>query len=128
MSCDACTDLVDIRDLSWPYTVKTCAACGRKIKQRRLGAHGIGIQRDAEDEFVIPREFIAVSANPLKSTGTLSRPGIIWFAKLVFDVDLASQARREILPEVFEALFGANEKVLRESELLKQFPLLGKIT
>lgn len=115
MSCDACELLEDITDLKWPYTVKTCTSCGRKIKQRRSGEHGIGVVVDHGDSFVMPREFLVLSANPLKGTGEFSQAGLLWFAKLIFDVELAKKERVLDMPEVLQALLDANEKTLRDS-------------
>lgn len=118
MSCAECKDLVDIADLRWPYTIRTCT-CGREIKLRRLGEHGTGIKIEAGDRFVMPREFLVLAANPLKSTGQFFRSGIPWFAELIFEPDLAKADNRQRMPEALQALIDANEGILKESEQLK---------
>ena len=84
MTCTACKELTEITDLTRPYTVRTCAKCGRKIKQRHPGAHGVGLNVQKGDQIVLPAGFLTLSANPLKGTGHFSSAGLKWFAELVF--------------------------------------------
>ena len=118
VSCDICRQLVDIADITRPYTVKTCT-CGRKIKQRRAGDHGIGLRIEAGDAFVMPAEALRLAANPLKGSGQFSRAGLAWFAELIFQVDLAKRDNRDRIQETFQAQIDANEQTLRNSALLK---------
>ncbi len=84
MSCKQCKHLVDISDLSTPYVIRTCSNCGRKINLREPGDKGHGIKVEKGDQFTFPANFLKISANPLKGTGSLSRAGLAWFAELIF--------------------------------------------
>ena len=64
MTCTECNNLQDITDLSQPYVVRTCDKCGRKIKLRTPGPHGMGFHVKTGDEVVLPEVFLRISANP----------------------------------------------------------------
>lgn len=87
------------------------------MRIRELGKHGIGIEIRKGDEFVIPAGFIQISANPLKGSGHLSRPGLAWFIELVFGTDITVN-RDNFLPYLDKQL-EAFERFLRESHLFK---------
>lgn len=116
MSCNKCTNLKDINDLSSPYVIRTCSSCGRGIKLREPGNNGHGIKIEKGDQFIFPKDYIKIAANPLKSSGTLSTGGLEWFAKLIFIEDLPQQ--KEIIEEIIEKneQFGLN--YLKKSEFL----------
>ncbi len=84
MACNKCDSIKDVSDVDGPYTVRTCDGCGREIKYREFGKHGIGLEIRAGSQVVIPANFLQISANPLKSTGHLTRSGVAWFAEHVF--------------------------------------------
>src|SRR5438105_1320682 len=88
VSCDACKLICDVLDSEGPYSIRTCSGCGRRMKVPELGKHGIGIDIRKGDEFVVPAGFIQISANPLKSSSHLYRPGLAWFIELVFGTDI----------------------------------------
>jgi hypothetical protein len=118
MACDHCRDLVDITDLTQLYTVTTCS-CGREIKLRRRGAHGIGIVIEAGDNVVMPAEALKIAANPLKGSGQLSRTGVAWFGELVFGVELAKRENKESVEEAIQKLIDVTEEQLKRSDHLK---------
>jgi antiviral defense system Shedu protein SduA len=84
VACNRCDSIEDVSDVDGPYTVRTCDGCGREIKYRVFGKHGIGLVIPAGHQPVIPANFLQISANPLKSTGHLTRSGVAWFAEHVF--------------------------------------------
>ena len=117
MPCDACNHIVDIENLDQPHIIRRCSACGRKMHIYSPGKHGIGIKANAGDQFVIPKDWITLHANPLKGRGRLSKAGLIWFAKFLLLGDLPKK-ENDIGHEIEK-----NEKlcdtILSESGLLK---------
>lgn len=84
MPCPDCDNLKDVDEALGPYTVHVCKSCGRSIRSRTPGDHGIGFRIERGQQVVIPKEWLKIAANPLKSTGTLSGAGLQWFAEMVF--------------------------------------------
>jgi hypothetical protein len=121
MPCSECNNLQDITDLSQPYVVRTCEKCGRKIKLRTPGPHGIGFDVKKGDEVVIPAGFLTIAANPLKGSGHLSRYGLNWFAEQVFGIDISK--RREDFPAAIRALIQSNESFFEGAQYLKGLDL-----
>ena len=66
MACGSRSAIQDAPETGEPYVVRTCDDCGRKIRVRERGKHGIGIEVKKGDQFVLPEGFIQISANPLK--------------------------------------------------------------
>lgn len=118
MACVKCKKLKDIQDLSRPYVVRTCK-CGRKIKLRTPGAHGIGFKVNKGDQVIMPASFLTLSANPLKGAGNFSKEGLAWFAELVFGVDISKKEHREKFPERLTKVIESNEVFFRDAECLK---------
>ena len=110
-------------DLSRPYVVRACAKCGRPIKLREPGAHGIGFKINKGDQVVMPAEFLTLSANPLKGTGQFSSHGLKWFAEMVFGIDLAKKKSREDFPAALRAIMESNEGFFKDAEYLKGLDL-----
>lgn len=123
MACKACAKLKDITDLSRPYTVRTCKKCGRQIKLRTPGAHGIGIKVKKGEQFVLPAGFLTLSANPLKGSGQFSSHGLSWFAELVFGIDISKKENREDFPAVIRTIMESNENFFKDAEYLKGLDL-----
>ncbi|WP_300458631.1 DUF4263 domain-containing protein [Desulfobacula sp.] len=121
MSCDKCNYLIDISDLSTPYVIRTCSKCGRKINLRERSENGHGIKVEKGDKFTIPKGFINLSANPLKSNAVLTKYGLAWFSKLIF----IGQLEKE--PEKFFSRLKENDKycnsILKESRLIEDFDI-----
>jgi len=88
MTCTKCKHLLDIEDLSSPYVIRTCLKCKRKINLREPGDKGHGIKVVKGDQFIFPKGWLQISANPLKGTGAFTKHGLEWFAKLIFIEDL----------------------------------------
>ena len=84
MACKMCAEIADASETGGPYVIRNCPQCGRAMKVRESGAHGIGIQIRKDDQFVIPADFLKISANPLKGNAHLTKFGLNWFAELVF--------------------------------------------
>lgn len=123
MACEACKKLKDIADLSRPYVVRTCKTCGRKIKLRTPGAHGIGFKINEGDQFIMPAEFLTMSANPLKGTGQFTSYGLSWFAEMVFGVDLAKKDSRKDFPASLRAIMESNENFFKGAKYLEGLDL-----
>ncbi len=92
MACELCSNIPDIREADGPYLSRTCTGCGRKINFRRLNKDGSGITVQEGETFTIPAAWLTIAANPLKGNGHLARPGLRWFADLVFIKDGAITA------------------------------------
>jgi hypothetical protein len=122
MSCKQCDSLDDITDLSRPFVVRTCT-CGRKIKLRSPGAHGIGFKVEKGDEFTIPAGFITLSANPLKGSGQFTSYGMNWFAEMVFGIDIASPNNRDDFRPAIRSIMESNETFFKDAEYLKGLDL-----
>lgn len=121
MSCEACSHLTDIEDLSSPYVVKTCQKCSRKINLRPQAVKGQGIKVEKGDQFIIPQGWIKFSANPLKARGVLTRSGLEWFAKLIFLGDLSKKL------DDMDSELKKNEdfcdNYLQKSDIIKDFDI-----
>ena len=121
MACESCNHLIDIIDLFFPYVVRTCQQCNRKINLREPGEKGHGIKVEKGDQFIIPQGWLQIAANPLKGRGVLTKHGLEWFAKLIFIEDL---------PKTFDELetqLQKNEEFcenyLRKSDLIKDLDI-----
>jgi hypothetical protein len=123
MTCPACAKLKDISDLSRPYTIRTCEKCGRKINLRKPGAHGVGIEVEKGEQFVMPAGFLSISANPLKGSGNLTRHGLNWFAELTFGVDIAKNQYREDFRPGIRKIIESNEALFKDAEYLRGLDL-----
>ena len=117
MTCKTCAKLKDISDLNRPYVVRTCKKCGRKIKLRTAGAHGIGIKVKKGDKFIMPPGFLTLSANPLKGIGQFTFHGLNWFAEQVFGVDISKS--RHDFTTALPAIIESNEEFFRHSNTLR---------
>ena len=115
MTCESCKDLVDIEDTNNPYVVHTCPKCSRKIKLREPGDNGHGIKVEKGDQFVFPKGWLQISANPLKGKGQFTRHGLGWFAKLVFVEDIKSE---KDIDQLLEDGREYSDAILEESSLL----------
>ena len=121
MSCKQCAHLNDISDLSAPYVIRTSLSCGRKIYLRELGESGHGIKIEKGDQFILPADFLKISANPLKSTGSLSRAGLEWFAKLIFIEEL--EKNHDNLTAQLQKNDEYCDSILKNSELLENLDI-----
>lgn len=120
MPCASCAHLENISDLSTPYVVRTCAKCGRKVNLREPGENGHGIKVEKDDQFKFPKGWLQLAANPLKGTGRFTKPGLGWFAKLIFVEEIKKESEVTALLE--ESRLYA-DKVLEDSELLADLNL-----
>jgi hypothetical protein len=84
--CNRCRDVEERSDI--PHVVKLCEGCGRELRIVRVGKHGKGVEVQDGERFVIPASWLSFAANPLKGRGRLYRPGLRWFAELIFLEDL----------------------------------------
>ena len=92
MSCKKCKNIVDQRDI--PHVIRQCEGCGRKLYIHEPGAHGIGFKIEKGDKVVIPKEFLKLSLNPLKSSGQLTRYGLHWFSEKIHLEELPSMKNK----------------------------------
>src|ERR1700674_332984 len=109
-TCEKCKNWKETTELNLPHTVRTCPQCGRKVRVRNLGPHGVGINVKKGDQFVLPANFLQISANSLQGTGFLTEQGVYWFAQMAFGIDISNPERKadfsETLGEVIEASEG----------------------
>jgi hypothetical protein len=120
MPCTACEKIEDVTEAGGLYVIRKCGQCGRDMKIREPGKHGIGIEIRAGDQVVMPANWLTVSANPLKSSGHLTKHGLDWFMQLVFANALG---RSDDLLAVMDKLDDEYGEVLKNSPLLAGFNL-----
>jgi hypothetical protein len=123
MACIECDELKDITDLSRPYVVRTCNKCGRKIKLRTPGAHGIGLEVEKGDQFIMPAGFLTMSANPLKGSGQFTSYGLSRFAETIFVSDIATQENRDDFRPAIRAIMESTEAFFKDADYLKGLDL-----
>lgn len=121
MSCERCCDIVDVNEADGLFVIRRCASCGRDMKMRELGKHGIGIKVKKGDRFGLPPNWPTLAANPLKATGHLSRSGLELFAKNVFFSDIHSN--REDFSAALSKMEDQFTEVLKNSPLLADFDI-----
>jgi hypothetical protein len=119
MPCPECEHVVERPDL--PHVVRQCEGCGRELHVHEPGAHGIGFNIRKGDQVVIPKEWLTLSLNPLKSRGQLSRYGLHWFAEQIHFEDLPRK-KNEITSEI-DRLEGRCDQILAASGLLRGLEL-----
>lgn len=136
MSCPECENIEEIENYNSPFVIRKCDSCGREMKILDPGDHGIGIRVNRGDRFVIPAEWLKISANPLQGTGHFTRTGLEWFAKLIFlgdfprkkeQIDKTLKTNDEICVNLLnesEMLSGLNVEKLDDSE--KVFSILSE--
>lgn len=117
MTCEKCENVEDVTDAGGMYVIRKCEQCGRSMKVREPGAHGIGVQVRKGDQVVIPAGFIKLSANPLKGGGHFSKYGLGWFAGLVFGNGI--EGRRHDFMNVLDELNNEYGDILKKSPLLE---------
>jgi len=119
MSCDLCKDIEERKDV--PHLIKKCESCGRELHFVRHAKHGKGIKPEEGEKFVIPKGWLKISFNPLKSRGQLYRPGMNWFAQMVFVDGLLGKEEEYI--NIAEELEDEMLKIVNESPLIKPLDL-----
>jgi hypothetical protein len=85
MTCKKCQNIVDRKDL--PHIVRKCENCERVMYVHQPLKHGKGLKIKKGEQFVIPKDWLSLSLNPLKSRGYLTRYGINWLAQRMFVED-----------------------------------------
>jgi hypothetical protein len=121
MPCAACEQMKDVDEAEGFCVIRKCTECGRPIRVREAGKHGIGVQIRQGDQPVMPTDMLTIAANPLKARGTLTRHGLEWFAELVFVGDL--NRRRDDIINAISEMYDEYENVLKSSPLLAGFDL-----
>jgi len=81
------------------------------------GEGGRGVLIRAGDQFVIPAGWLKLSANPLRSSGHMFKPGLAWFAELIFVENLPN--KKDTFPAELERLETLSDDHLRKSSLLQ---------
>jgi hypothetical protein len=114
MACPKCEKIVETPDI--PHVIRKCEGCGRELRIREPGKHGIGFEVRKGDQVVIPKGWLTLSLNPLKSKGHFSRYGMQWFATKVHIDDLPSR-KDSILAELTR-LEERCDQILKPSPLL----------
>lgn len=115
MACSDCDEMEDVNEALGPHTITVCKNCGRSIRTRTPGEHGIGFKVEKGQQVVIPANWLKIAANPLKSSGTLSRAGLHWFAQEVF------LEQGKVRPE--DAALAIREQRDRNEARLREFAL-----
>jgi len=80
------------------------------------GAHGIGFNVRKGDQVVIPKDWLKLSLNPLKSSGQFSRYGLQWFAEQIHLEELPTK-KHEVAAEL-DRLEKRCDQILEASGLL----------
>jgi hypothetical protein len=119
MTCDLCRDIVDREDV--PHVIRACPGCGREMHVVELGEHGRGIKIETGDRFVIPANWLQLSLNPLKSTGSFTRPGLQWFAEQIFVNDLP--IREADFQTEMKAIEERADQILQDSVLISDLAI-----
>lgn len=114
MSCKLCKDIEDRSDV--PHLVRICEGCGREVRFVRHGKHGKGLKVEHGERLVIPKDWLKISANPLKGRGRLYRPGLRWYAELIF-VDALPSKESEYQDEA-RALEQRMDEIVNSSPLI----------
>ena len=118
MACTFCEKIEDVTEAGGLYVIRNCSYCGRPMKLREPGEHGIGIQIRKGDQVTIPAGWLKISANPLNGDGHLSKSGLSWFAGLVFGSGL--EKRRDDFPTAIAELDEEYCQFLKKSPLLAE--------
>ncbi len=114
MSCSQCQHLIDRPDV--PHVIRTCESCGRIMHIHETGKHGRGFNIQKGDQVVIPGNWLNLSFNPLKSTGTFSRSGLQWFAEMIMLEDMPKKQN-----DLVNELHGIEDRC---DDILTNSPLL----
>jgi hypothetical protein len=114
MPCAKCEHIVERPDL--PHVVRQCEGCGRDLHIHEPGAHGIGFNVRKGDRVVIPKDWLTLSLNPLKSRGQFSRYGLQWFAEQIHFEDLPKK-KNDVAAEI-DRLETRCDQILGGSDLL----------
>jgi hypothetical protein len=115
MPCPQCESVVERPDL--PHVVRQCGGCSRELRIHEPGQHGIGFKARKGDTVVIPRDWLTLSLNPLKSRGQFSRYGLQWFAQQIHFEDLPKK-KTEMVAEI-DRLESQCDQILAGSTLLE---------
>lgn len=119
MVCKTCEQIEDVTEAGGLYIIRNCSQCGRPMKLREPGEHGIGVQIREGDQVVMPPGWLKLAANPLRGSGHLSKAGLDWFAGLVFGSGL--EKRRDDFTTAIAELDDEYGEVLKKSPLLAGF-------
>lgn len=113
MPCPLCERITERPDL--PHVIRKCDGCGRELHVHERGAHGIGINVRKGEQVVIPKEWLRLSLNPLKSSGQFSRYGLQWFAEQIHLEDLPN--KKDSIGAEIERLQTRSDEILTASSL-----------
>lgn len=114
MACPKCEKIVETPDI--PHVIRKCEGCGRELRMREPGKHGIGFEIRTGDQPVIPAGWLKLSLNPLKSSGQFSRYGLQWFATKIHVDDLPS--KKDSIIDELARLEERSDQILKPSPLL----------
>jgi hypothetical protein len=119
MGCKTCDHILDAAENGQMYVIRNCAECGRRMKIRQAGDHGIGLVVEKGDEVVVPQAWLQqqLTANPLKGGGRFTRTGIHWFATHMFVGGL--EKRRHDFRAAIEEIENVYTDILKKSPLLQ---------
>src|SRR5439155_24386936 len=119
MSCETCSPIEAKVNPDAPHVMRVCPSCGGEHRALDRPKNGIGIDVKVGDRFVMPASFLKIAANPLKGSGQLSKTGLIWFAELVFGIELIKTERTpELLSAAMEKLALDNQGLFKDSPIL----------
>ena len=114
MTCDLCKDTIERIDI--PHVIRICQGCGRELHIVELGDHGRGIKINAGERVVIPSDWLKLSLNPLKSTGSFTRDGLQWFAEKLFVEELF--VKEKTFQEELSKFENYVDEILRNSQMI----------
>ena len=118
MPCGKCADIANHSDAV--HVIKKCEGCGRELRvPPEPGAHGIGIKVNQGEQLVMPAGSISLAFNPLKSNQRFTKPGLQWFAEMVF-VDSLPGKNKDVIEDELQKNCKYFEDVVETSELIKE--------
>ncbi len=119
MACPKCENIVETQNS--PHVIRKCEGCGRELRMREPGKHGIGFEVRKGDQVVIPKGWLKLSLNPLKGGGRFTRYGLQWFAAMINLDDLPAK-KGTMLAELTK-LEERCDQILKPSPMLEGLDL-----
>ena len=119
MHCPKCEHVVERPDL--PHVIRPCEGCGRPLHIHEPGAHGIGFKIHKGDQVVLPKDWLKLSLNPLKSSGRFSRYGLQWFAEQIHFEELPKK-KNDVATEI-DRLEARCDQIIASSSFLEGLDL-----
>lgn len=114
MTCPVCEPIDAAVDPRFIYVSRNCDACGVEHRAQEVANEGYGITLRAGDRVEIPAGLLSLAANPLKSSGQLTREGLAMFAEQMFGTGFGSKETLDDIPARLIALQEENEALFKD--------------